>query len=198
MPGASERFDIDTSVAQDDDALRIRSVSASELEWRAHELAAHLVDLVDSGFSLGFLAPLTHDDARRYWLSLGAELQAGLRVLLVASVGDRIVGSGQLEFPPWANARHRATVNKVFTIADARGCGFGTALMHALHYAARQRGRSLMLLHTRCGGYAEGFYKKLGYARIGVTPGYYKDASGTRSDNVSLYNELSARSASKA
>lgn len=192
MRGVSESllFDCVVSGAEYDASVRIRSVAASELDDRVPELARLLVDLVASGFPLGFFAPLSRADAEHYWSSLGAEIRAGSRVLLVASIDDRIVGTGQLAFPRWPNARHRAEVQKLFTTGAVRGRGIGRCLMHALHQTARERGRSLLLLSTREGGYAEGFYRKLGYRVIGTTPGYYMDAAGKRADNVSLYIDL--------
>ena len=193
MPGANDLLGFDTFVSgvELDASVRIRSIAATELDEVVPELAQCLIDLVESGFPLGFLAPLSRVAAERYWSSLRAEIESGSRVLLVASIDDRIISSGQLAFPRWPNARHRAEVNKVFAIGDVRGRGVGLCMMHALHHAARQRGRSLLLLSTRQGGYAEGFYRKLGYRVIGTTPGYYMDAAGKPADNVSLYIDLS-------
>ena len=170
--------------------LEIRTVAASELAAIVPELAARLVELVASGFPLGFFAPLSHDEARRYWSSLGAEIRAGSRLLLVALQGGRIVGTGQLAFARWPNARHRAEIHKVFTIGEVRGQGIGLRVMQALHHAALHRGRTLLLLCTRKGGPAETFYQRLGYRVIGTLPGYFRDANGQRGDSVSLYIEL--------
>jgi acetyltransferase len=170
--------------------FRVRRVLSTELRQLAPELGSLLAGIVDSGFPLGFLAPLSRDEAERYWTSLAEELRVGSRVLLVASLRDRIVASGQLAFPPWTNARHRAEVQKVFTSGTFRGRGLGLRMMRALHETALQCGRSLVTLNTRHGGYAESFYRQLGYQVIGTTPGYYRDASGRRTDNIALYIEL--------
>jgi GNAT superfamily N-acetyltransferase len=141
---------------------------------------------------LGFLPPLSADVARDYWLTVRRDLQAGTRLLLGAFTDDGvIVGSGQLSFPPWPNARHRAELQKLFVWGALRGMGVGRLLMTALHEAARDRGRSLILLNTRRGG-PEGFYKGLGYKEIGVVPGFFVGASGERYDTVSYYQELSS------
>src|SRR5215203_1754242 len=161
------------------------------------ELDAHLPALVDllratitGGSSLGFLPPLAQDAARDYWLTVRRDLQAGTRLLVAAFEDDRVVGSGQLAIPVWPNAHHRAEVQKLFVAVALRGRGVGRLLMTALHDAARERGRSLILLSTRRGGTTEDFYKALGYQEIGVVPGYSVDAAGERYDNVAFYQEL--------
>ena len=168
----------------------IRLASPTELEDLLPALVALLRDTVNGGVPLGFLAPLTYDGGRDYWLSLRPELQAGSRLLLVAYAGDRIVGSGQLAFASMPNARHRAEVQKLFVATGLRGRGVGRSLLAALHDAARQRGRSLLLLNTRRGEPSEKFYKGLGYREVGVVPGYSVGQAGERYDTVMLYQEL--------
>ncbi len=168
----------------------IRSLSPTELKANALVLADLLVQVVHGGAPMGFLVPLDRARARDYWLSLRREVHLGRRVVLAAYRDDRIVGSGQLEFPKWPNGRHRAELQKLFVSTEDRGSGVGTMLMAALHGAARDRGRCLILLGTRHGGRAEAFYRTLGYREVGVIPGYYVGAAGERDDAVRLYREL--------
>jgi GNAT superfamily N-acetyltransferase len=168
----------------------IRPLSAVELKANALALADLLIETVHAGEPMGFFAPLDRDQARDYWLSLRRDVHVGRRVVLAAFSDDRIVGSGQLEFPRWANGRHRAELQKLFVSSAHRGGGVGTMLMVALHGAARDRGRSLILLGTRHGGRAEGFYKTLGYREVGVIPGYSVGLAGERYDHIRLYREL--------
>jgi GNAT superfamily N-acetyltransferase len=111
-------------------------------------------------------------------------------VLLAASENGRIVGSGQLALAPWRNARHRATIEKVFVTAALRGRGIAKALINALHDAARLRGRSLLLINARRSAPAEQLYKQLGYREFGVIPGYALGPDGERWDSVCMYREL--------
>jgi GNAT superfamily N-acetyltransferase len=171
-------------------AIRTRTVSANELESLAPTLVALLRDSVDGGASLGFLPPLKPDDAWAYWLSLRPELAAGSRQLLAAYVDDRIVGCGQLAFPAWTTARHRAELQKLFVASGLRGRGVGRSLVVALHEAARLRGRSLLLLNTRSGEPLEDFYKGLGYKPVGVIPGYSVGPEGERYDTTLFCQEL--------
>jgi GNAT superfamily N-acetyltransferase len=169
----------------------IRPITSPELKHLLPVLVELLRDTVNGGAPLGFLSPLTRDEARVYWLSLRPELQAGSRLLLAAHTEDRIVGSGQLAFPSSPNARHRAELQKVFVASTLRGRGVGRSLMAALHDTARRHGRSLLLLNTRRGEPAEAFYKGLGYREAGVLPGWTVGPAGERYDHVTLYQELS-------
>lgn len=174
-----------------DTAIVVRPLSAVRLDQCLDTLADILVATVNGGFPLGFLPPITRDHARHYWLSLRHELQSNSRLLLAAYSEDRIVGSGQLAFSGWPNARHRAELQKLFVDPALRGKGVGKALLAAIHSAARQHGRTLLLLNTRRGEPAEAFYRRVGYREVGVVPGYTVGPAGERYDTVSFYNELS-------
>jgi acetyltransferase len=168
----------------------VRVVASTELEDLLPALVELLCESVNGGASLGFLPPLTHHEARRYWLSLGPELRGSSRLLFAAYVADRLAGSAQLALPSWPTARHRAELNKVMVATALRGHGIGRTLLHAIEDRAWQRGRSLLLLNTRRGYPAETFYKRLGYQEAGVIPGYMIGAAGEAYDNVAMYRRL--------
>ena len=171
-------------------SIEIREASSAQLTGIGPALADMLIETVHGGSPLGFLAPLARDDALAYWRSLGTDLDAGRRVLLVAVDGDEIVGSGQLGLTQWSNGRHRAELQKLLVRTERRGEGVGRLLVTALHQAARQRGRTLIMLDTRRGSTAERFYRGLGYRELGVVPGYAVGASGERFDTVFFYTQL--------
>jgi GNAT superfamily N-acetyltransferase len=173
-------------------AIELRLVAHTELEGLVPALVELLRDTVNGGVPLGWLPPLTRDLARDYWLSLRPELKAGSRVLLAAYSESGIIGSGQLSFPQWANARHRAELQKLFVATTVRGQGVGRRLMGGLHDIARHRGRSLLILNTRRGEPAEAFYKGLGYREAGVLPGWTLGPAGERYDHVTLYQQLAS------
>ena len=167
------------------------AVSSPELTDAVPALSNLLIETVASGASMGFLPPLSLEQARTYWLSLRGELQSGSRLLLVARHNDRIIGAGQLALPRWPNARHRAELEKLMVSSTVRGRGIGRMLVGALHQAARDRGRTLVLLGARRGSPAEQFYRTLGYREIGVIPGFAIGTSGERYDLISFYRDLS-------
>ena len=168
----------------------IRRILTSDLKHVITDLIDVFTDTVNGGSPLGFLPPITRDEARDYWISLLPELQARSRLLLVASIGDRVVGSGQLALSQRTNSPHRAEVQRLFVARSLRGQGLGKSLMYALHDVARQNGRTLISLSTRRGEPAEEFYKGLGYVEAGVIPGWTIGPAGERYDHVRLYKEL--------
>jgi len=70
--------------------------------------------------------------------------------------------------------------------------------MRALHIAARQHGRTLILLSTRHGEPAEKFYKSFGYVTVGVIPGWTIDRAGSRYDHVEMYSDLTVHTDDQA
>ena len=162
-------------------APHVALIASMQVDDLLPALAELLAEAVNGGASLGFLPPARPSESRSYWLSLRGELRAGSRLLFGAWVSDRLVGTGQLALPRWPNGRHRAEVNKVIVASALQGRGVGRALLHGVHEAARQHGRSLLPLNTRRGDRAERFYRGLGYQEAGVIPGYSlgPDGEGT-------------------
>jgi len=154
---------------------------------KLNDLIELLRDAVDSGASVGFLPPLSRDAASAYWRSVCADVDAGHRLLLGAMVGSRLVGSVQLELARKPNASHRAEVQRLLVLRLVRRQGIGEALMRQLHALARQYGRTLLVLDTRQGDPSELLYRKLGYTRAGVVPGYAGSADGTLAATAFYY-----------
>ncbi|HMI47707.1 MAG TPA: GNAT family N-acetyltransferase [Gemmatimonadaceae bacterium] len=169
----------------------VRSISPTELDQLLPDLTELFRETVNGGVPMGFFPPLTHDQGRNYWLVVRAELEAGTRLLIAAFTENRLVGSGQLALATRPNGSHRAEVEKLFVTTALRGKGVGRLLMAALHEAAIERGRYLVLLNTRHGSRAERFYKELGYREVGPIPGWSLGPAGERYDHVILYQDLS-------
>lgn len=168
----------------------IKMLSPRELDAALPTFIDLLQESVNEGASLGFHAPLGSRDALEYWESLRPQLASGSRVLLAAYADGRIIGSGQLALAPWANARHRASLEKLFVAGAMRGRGIGKGLIIALEEAAMLRGRTLLLINARRHEPAEVLYKRMGYREFGIIPGYTLTADGLRYDNVCMYREL--------
>jgi acetyltransferase len=181
---------IDINEAPADTSIGVRAISHTGLDRALPELALLLRDVVNDTGGLGFLPPMADDEALNYWLSIRAELREGSRILLAAYDGDRIVGSGQLAFPRWPSAHHRAEIHKVFVAKEMRGRGVGGLIVRALQKVARLRGRTLLLLNARTGGPGERLYLELGFKKVGVIPGYAAGLNGSRDDSGVFYQEL--------
>ncbi len=152
-----------------------------------------LEDTVASGASVGFLPPLSEEDAHRYWSAVFQEVSQHTCILLVAREAGRIVGSVQLALATKPNALHRAEVQKLFVLQSQRRRGTGRALMQAVEQAASECGRSLLVLDTRQGDVAEQLYRKLRYREAGVIPAYARSATGTLDSTILFYKEIEAR-----
>lgn len=175
----------------DSSPIAIESVDAEDQAHLLPGLVALLQDTVASGASVGFLPPLNEEEAIQYWQATFQGVADGSRVLLVAHDGDDIVGSVQLELAMRPNGVHRAEVQKLFVLQNWRRRGIGQALMQAIEQAARERGRSLLVLDTRQGDNAERLYRCSGYHEVGVIPAYALSATGTLDSTVFFYKELS-------
>lgn len=170
--------------------LSIRVVAPSEVPELTVSLVKLLQDSVNGGASVGFLPPLKVAEARKYWQEVRDAINAGHRVLLVAEIKKRVVGSVQLDLATKPNALHRAEVIKLLVLTEARRRGIGRALMQAAEQAALARHRTLLVLDTRRGDPAEKLYRRLGWAVTGIVPRYARSDSIVLSDTVFFYREL--------
>jgi GNAT superfamily N-acetyltransferase len=165
---------------------------ASDADIRS--LAELLMDAVDSGAAVSFLATLTVERAEEWWRR--AVVSPTCAVILVArdpAQGGRIVGTVQLQ-AAWApNQPHRAEVAKLLVHRGSRGAGLGTSLMRAVEEAAAAAGFRLITLDAKGGGAADRLYRTLGWTLVGVIPGFALDTDGvTPHDGVIFYKEVSA------
>jgi acetyltransferase len=154
------------------------------------ELVELLRDATESGASIGFLPPLSDEEAMAYWTGNIAQMERGTRLLLVAREDGRVVGSVQLEFATKPNATHRAEVQKLLVHRSYRNRGIGRALMAAMEEAARQAGRTLLVLDTIEGDVAEGLYRRMGYVCAGTIPQFARSTAGVLETTVIFYRLL--------
>jgi len=152
-------------------------------------LALLLVDAVESGAAVSFLAPVTLERAEDWWRRAISASRSGA-IFLVARDVEGIAGSVQLH-PAWApNQPHRAEIAKLLVHRRSRRTGLGTQLMQTIEAAARRAGFSLLTLDTKRGGAAEQLYRQIGWTPAGTIPGYALDPDGTPHDTVIFYKEL--------
>lgn len=135
-------------------------------------LAALVVDAVDSGAGVNFLAGVTTDQAREWWKARIEGVEAGMVVPIVARDGERIVGSTVLLYAWNPNSPHRGEISKVLVHSSARRQGLGRRLMAAAEARARDDGRWLLVLDTVTGSDADTFYRSLGWQETGIVPDY--------------------------
>jgi acetyltransferase len=170
--------------------MRIERLDALTTPAVIPQLAALLQDTVASGGSIGFLPPLSREDAFAYWHDVVAALETPYRILLVAREMDQITGTVQLDLASRPNADHRAEIIKLMVAPTHRKQGIGRALMDAIEAEATQAGRTTLVLDTRAGDPSERLYLSLGYTRAGTIPEYARSADGTLHSTVLLYKLL--------
>jgi acetyltransferase len=170
--------------------MKIERLSEEQAKIFLPQLVALLRDAVEGGASVGFMPPLGAEAAEAYWLEALQEVRRGTRVLLVSGVDGKVSGAVQLALATKENGVHRAEVQKLFVHSRFRERGIGRALMRAIEEAAREEGRTLLVLDTEQGSAAESLYAKYGYARAGVIPQYARSTDGSLHSSVFFYRLL--------
>jgi GNAT superfamily N-acetyltransferase len=167
----------------------VRRVSRQEEPALLGPLASLLQDAVHGGASVGFLAPLAPEAARQYWLDVFRVLDSD-RLLWVAERDDQLLGTVQLQSCAKDNGRHRAEVQKLLVLSQARGQGIAGRLMRAVESEARAQGLRLLVLDTLQGSQAEQVYGHLGWQRAGEIPDYAAAPDGALFPTVIFFKQL--------
>ncbi|MFD7133391.1 GNAT family N-acetyltransferase [Streptomyces sp. NPDC059894] len=167
-------------------------LDAARLLDRTEGLADLLVDTVDGGASVGFLAPLDRAEAVAWWTRRQAAVAAGHLVVWTAHDGDRVLGTVSLALTDRPNGRHRAELVKLMVHRDARGRGLGRALLTAAEEAAAASGVTLLHLDTETGSPAEHLYRTAGWTRAGVIPDYAADPAGVLRPTSLYFKQVAA------
>jgi len=155
-------------------------------------LADVLHAVVYDGAGVSFVVPFSMDESRRFWVEkVLPGVRAGTRRVLVARLGDRTVGTVQVDLAMPPNQQHRGDVLKLLVHPDARRRGIARRLMLALEDVARAEHRSLLTLDTWTGGYAETLYRSLEYVVVGVIPRYARGSTTPALEPATfMYKEL--------
>lgn len=158
----------------------------------AEGLADVLLDVVEGGASVGFMSPLSREKAVAFWRSCQAAAARGERILLVAEdpTSNRIEGTVQVIVAMPDNQPHRADIAKMQVRRCARRKGLGAALMRAAEVAAREAGKTLLVLDTVTGSDAERLYTRLGWIRVGEIPKYALWPNGGLCSTTVFYRKL--------
>jgi GNAT superfamily N-acetyltransferase len=148
-----------------------------------------LIDCVEGGASVGFMQPMTRDKALGFWRKVAASVERDERILFVAEQDGAIVGTVQVVFDLPENQPHRADIAKMQVHRSQRKKGVGEALMRAAESAAKEIGRTLLVLDTASAD-AERLYERCGYKRVGAIPNFALLPQGGYCDTVFFYKQL--------
>jgi ribosomal protein S18 acetylase RimI-like enzyme len=171
--------------------INVAAIDAAALAKAVDRLAQILQACVQEGASIGFVMPFERSEARTYWLDrVAAPHAAGSKLVLIATLGDVIVGTAQLDLDSMPSKRHHAEVSKVLVDPAFRRAGVARALMQEIERHAAREGRWLLTLDA-AGDAAEALYRSLGYSLAGAIPNYARNAFEERYDATRLmYKDL--------
>jgi GNAT superfamily N-acetyltransferase len=167
---------------------RLDSLGDGEIEG----LARVLVDCVEGGASVSFMQPFSLERAVEFYRGVARGV-AGERVVIAGEDELGMCGTVQLLLAQPENQPHRADLAKMLVCRRARRTGLGGALLAAAEAAARDAGKTLLVLDTASAD-AERLYERAGWVRVGVIPGYALLPEGGLCDTTVYYRELGEKS----
>lgn len=165
-----------------------RLLQVSEID--VEQLADVLIDCVEGGASVSFMAPLTRDRALAFWRRVAEDTNGGRRALIVAEDAHGVCGTVQLIFDLPENQPHRADLAKMLVHRRARRQGIAAALVRAAEATALACGKTLLVLDTVTGSTADRLYTRLGWVRVGEVPEYALMPDGAPCPTTFFYRKL--------
>jgi GNAT superfamily N-acetyltransferase len=172
------------------DAAAIRQLTPDEVERALPVLSALLVDAVDSGASVNFMAGFTLAEAEGYWRRQLEGFRGGDRIWLAAEAEGGIVGMVMCVFAPQPNQPYRADVSKMIVHSRMRNRGVGALLMVGIEAAAAKAGKTLLVLDTEAGSAGDRLYRRMGWTPFGTVPGYAYATDGRTCAATFFYKRL--------
>ncbi len=165
---------------------RLHTLEDAQIEG----LADLLIDCVEGGASVSFMLPLTRVRAVAFWSDVARGVANGERALLIAEDAQGICGTVQLVLGLPENQPHRADLVKMLVARRARRQGLGAALMRAAETAARECGRTLLVLDAVTGGDGARLYERLGWTKVGDIPGFALMPEGKLCSTTFYYRKI--------
>jgi GNAT superfamily N-acetyltransferase len=170
--------------------VTVRRLDAAASAAAVPALSRILIDCVDGGASVSFMPPMTEEKATRFWTAVAEGVARGERVLLVAEMDGEIVGTVQLVLALPENQPHRADVAKMLVHRSARRRGIAQRLMESVDTAARQEGKTLLVLDAVTDGDAARLYARVGWRRVGDIPNFALMPDGAPCSTTYFYKPL--------
>jgi GNAT superfamily N-acetyltransferase len=150
----------------------ILRLDAATAKARMAELTGILLDCVDGGASVSFMAGMTSAQANAFWRRVIKGVDSGGRILLAAEIDGKLVGTVQAVASGIPNQPHRSDLSKMLVHRAARGRGVGAAMLAAAEAASLEAGWWLMVLDTVVESSGDRLYAKGGWKPVGVVPDF--------------------------
>jgi|SRR5580704_5552156 GNAT superfamily N-acetyltransferase len=170
--------------------IEIRVLSAAEARHHVGALADVLVDCVEGGASVSFMAPFSKAQGESFFEKVVEGVERGERILLAAFIDSKLVGTVQILTATPPNQPHRADIAKLLVHRSARGHGVGALLMERAEVAARLAGKTLLVLDSVTGGDGARLYARMGWNVVGVIPNYALFPDGRFCDTTVFWKAL--------
>ncbi len=172
--------------------MKLIELSSAMMALYQQQFVDLLIDCVEAGASIGFITPLSREQAAAFWRKIAASVAAGERRILVGIDEQRqvLAGTVQLCLDMPANGQHRAEIAKLMVHPDYRRRGLAYDLMEQAIQLAKSERRSLLVLDTRTGDSAEQLYTKLGFQLAGVIPDYALSTDAELTATSFMYRHL--------
>jgi len=159
------------------------------------QLSVLLQECVHERHSMGFLAPLSLQEANSYWTDLISPTTKGTVHLFILTTPDPdtttttplIIGTVQLAPMLKATHRHRAEVNKLIISSNYQRMGLARKVMDYVEDFAREDGKEVLTLTTATASAAREMYLRLGWEEFGVCKKYARWPDGRMAD-VSFFS----------
>ena len=171
-------------------AVTLQRLDSASFDNYREGLIVLLLDAVNDGASLGFLADLDERGAADYFTQVHAGIADGSLLLWIAHEQGHVLGSVQLSLCQKPNGLNRAEIQKLLVLSTARRRGIARLLMQAVEQEATTRKRGLLYLDTEAGSDAEQLYRHLDYQCIGGLPDYACGPDGIYRANAIYYKTL--------
>ena len=171
-------------------AADISVLSAPISDAVLEQLASVLLDCVEGGASVSFMAPFTQEQGLAFFRKVANSVVAGDTVLLAAKLDGKIIGTVQLGLDTPPNQPHRADVKKMLVHRSSRGRGVGADLMARVEAEARKLGRWLLVLDTVPGDNGYRLYRRAGWTESGIIPDYAMFPDGRLCDTALFWKRL--------
>ena len=162
------------------------------LQSSLSEFARLVIDCVEAGASIGFMADITQSQAEVFWTGVANQVDCGGRSLWGArdSQTGTLLGTVQLITGLPDNQPHRGDVAKLMVSPKARRRGIAGQLMAALENHARQAGLRTLVLDTVTGSPAAALYRQRGWVEVGTVPDYALFPDGSPCGTTFFYKAL--------
>jgi ribosomal protein S18 acetylase RimI-like enzyme len=170
--------------------VEVRRLDAAAARAHLGGLAEVLVDCVEGGASVRYLAPFSHEQAREVFSTVAGDVERGSRVLLAAFLDGELAGTVQVALAQQPNSPHRAEIVQLLVLRSARRRGIARRLMEHAEREARVEGKTLLVLDTVTGDAAERLYERLGWNRVGVIPNYALYPDGRPCDTTVFWKAV--------